>query len=151
MMNARIINNVEDFAHPFEWRGETYDLKYTVWTQMRISEQFGGIGEFAEELARVKDSDRMKSTELLLEVFAILLNQQIKARNKEQRKNEFTVDAEYLMMTQDSSELEEMIELTYIVLLEAFPKKEQNAAEDELDTLAANEFGDENGEENEKN
>ncbi len=148
-MNARIINNVEDFAHPFEWRGETYDLKYTVWTQMKISERFGGIGEFAEELARVKDSDQMKNTELLLEVFAILLNQQIKARNKEQRKNEFTVDAEYLMMTQGSSKLEEMIELTYIVLLEAFPKKEQNAAENELDNLVCAEFGE--SEKTEKN
>lgn len=150
-MNVRVINNVEEFSHPFEWKGETYDIRYTVWTQMKITERFGGIGEFAEELSRVKNVDNIKSTELLLEVFAILLNQQIKIRNKEEKKNAFNVDAEYLMMSQTSEKIMEMISLTYEVLLEAFPKKEQNAAENELDTLAAKELGDEDGEENEKN
>lgn len=146
-MNVRIINNVEDFAHPFEWEGESYDLKYTIWTQQKIVERFGSLASLAVALKKATEETAFKSEKMLLELFSILLNQQIAVKNRKEKKSIQTVDAEYLMMSCDNGQLAKMISTTFEVLAQAFPKKtESNSADEELERLAT-----ENGEDDEKN
>lgn len=146
-MNVRVINNVEDFAHPFEWEGETYDLKYTIWTQQKIVEHFGSLAAMAVALKKANEEAAFKSEKMLLELFSILLNQQIMVKNHREKKSIQTVDAEYLMMSCDNKQLTKMLSTTFEVLVEAFPKKaESNSADEELERLAT-----ENGEDDEKN
>lgn len=146
-MNARVINNVDNFAHPFEWEGEIYDLKYTIWTQQKIVEHFGSLAAMAVALKKANKEAAFKSEKMLLELFSILLNQQIVVKNRKEKKDVQTVDAEYLMMSCDNGQLAKMISATFEVLVEAFPKKaDSNSADEELERLAA-----ENGEDDEKN
>lgn len=146
-MNVRVINNVKEFAHPFEWEGETYDLKYTIWTQEKIIEHFGSLTALAVALKKANKETAFKSEKMLLELFSILLNQQIMVKNRKEKKSIQTVDAEYLMMSCDNGQLAEMILMVFEILKEAFPKRtDSNSADEELERLAT-----ENGEDDEKN
>jgi hypothetical protein len=139
-MKSRIINNVAEKSFAFEWQGEKYTLKYSIYVDIKFNELYpGGIHALAAELKRVKDSGAgTQSVMMLLEVFAIMLNQQITIHNIERREDLPLVTAEYLLAASTSTEqVNEMMMITYQALLAGLPGgKSSNAAEDELDELA---------------
>lgn len=145
------VNNVEDKTHPFKWEGNVYNLKYTIYSEIKLRELYpAGIVELANKL-KSAESNQGTAIMMLLEIFAIALNQQIKIRNHEQHTNISTVDAEYLLMTCDNTTIAEMMQLTYKLLSDTFYNTHQaNSAEKELDEIAENEF-DKSMEEDEKN
>lgn len=144
-MAIKLIDNVSDGSRPFEWHGVTYRLKYTIYSEVKLCELYpGGVGEFVEALEKAKGSSKVSSIMPMLEVFAILLNQQIAKKNIEEHTDVPTVTAEYLLMVSDADQLGKMMMLVSKLMIEALPKgREANAAEDELDELA--------GEDSEKN
>ena len=139
-MKSRIINNVSEKSFPFEWQGEKYNLKYSIYVDTKLNERYpGGIHALAAELKRVKDSGAgTQSVMMLLEIFAIMLNQQITIHNIERREDLPLVTAEYLLAASTGIEqVNEMMMIVYKALLAALPGgKSSNAAEDELDELA---------------
>ena len=139
-MAIKLINNVTEEPFDFEWQGERYRLKYSIYVDTKLNELYpGGIHTLAEELKKMKDSGTgTQAVMLLLEVFAIMLNQQITIHNIEQRKDIPLVTAEYLLAASTGTEqVNEMMMIVYKALLTALPGgKSSNAAEDELDELA---------------
>lgn len=139
-MKSRIINNVAEKSFAFEWQGEKYTLKYSIYVDIKLNELYpGGIHALAAELKRVKDSGAgTQSVMMLLEIFAIMLNQQITIHNIERREDLPLVTAEYLLAASTGTEqVNEMMMITYQALLAGLPGgKSSNAAEDELDELA---------------
>lgn len=139
-MAIKLINNVTEEPFDFEWQGERYRLKYSIYVDTKLNELHpGGIHALATELKRVQDSGAStQAVMLLLEIFAIMLNQQITIHNTEQRKDLPLVTAEYLLAASTGTEqVNEMMMITYQALLAALPGgKSSNAAEDELDELA---------------
>ena len=139
-MAIKLINNVTEEPFDFEWQGERYRLKYSIYVDTKLNELYpGGIHALAKELKRVQDSGTgTQAVMMLLEVFAIMLNQQITIHNIEQRKDIPLVTAEYLLAASTGDEqVNEMMMIVYKALLAALPGgKSSNAAEDELDKLA---------------
>jgi|GEM_PF-1318146 len=139
-MKSRIINNVAEKSFTFEWQGEKYNLKYSIYVDMKLNELYpGGIHALTAELKRVKDSGAStQSVMMLLEIFTIMLNQQITIHNIERREDLPLVTAEYLLAASTGTEqVNEMMMITYQALLAGLPGgKSSNAAEDELDELA---------------
>lgn len=139
-MAIKLINNVAEEPFDFEWQGERYRLKYSIYVDTKLNELYpGGIHTLAEELKRVQDSGTgTQAVMMLLEVFAIMLNQQITIHNIEQRKDIPLVTAEYLLAASTGDEqVNEMMIIVYKAMLAALPGgKSSNAAEDELDELA---------------
>lgn len=139
-MAIKLINNVTEEPFDFEWQGERYRLKYSIYVDIKLNELYpGGIHALAAELKRVKDSGAgTQSVMMLLEIFAIMLNQQITIHNIEQREDLPLVTAEYLLAASTGDEqVNEMMMIVYKALLAALPGgKSSNAAEDELDELA---------------
>lgn len=139
-MAIKLINNVTEEPFDFEWQGEKYRLKYSIYVDTKLNELYpGGIHALAEELKKVQDSGTgTQAVMLLLEVFAIMLNQQITIHNIERREDLPLVTAEYLLAASTGDEqVNEMMMIVYKALLAALPGgKSSNAAEDELDELA---------------
>lgn len=139
-MAIKLINNVTEEPFDFEWQGERYRLKYSIYVDTKLNELYpGGIHTLAEELKKMKDSGTgTQAVMLLLEVFAIMLNQQITIHNIERREDLPLVTAEYLLAASTGTEqVNEMMMITYQALLAGLPGgKSSNAAEDELDELA---------------
>lgn len=139
-MAIKLINNVTEEPFDFEWQGERYRLKYSIYVDTKLNELYpGGIHTLAEELKKTKDSGTgTQAVMLLLEVFAIMLNQQITIHNIERREDLPLVTAEYLLAASTGTEqVNEMMMITYQALLAGLPGgKSSNAAEDELDELA---------------
>lgn len=139
-MAIKLINNVTEEPFDFEWQGERYRLKYSIYVDIKLNELYpGGIHALAAELKRVKDSGAgTQSVMMLLEIFAIMLNQQITIHNIERREDLPLVTAEYLLAASTGDEqVNEMMMIVYKALLAALPGgKSSNAAEDELDELA---------------
>ena len=146
-MAIKLINNVTEEPFDFEWQGERYRLKYSIYVDTKLNELYpGGIHTLAEELKKMKDSGTgTQAVMLLLEVFAIMLNQQITIHNIERREDLPLVTAEYLLAASTGTEqVNEMMMITYRAMLAALPGgKSSNAAEDELDELAGAEDAEE--------